>query len=742
MTAKPRFAGRARAALAAATLSMLLAACGGGSDSPPPPPTELPTVLQVTGPVDNNALGAPVSFSTNVVTQSSGVRYDWQFGDGGSSTLATPSHDYARAGVYTVQLTVTNEVGASRTTSAIVYVADTEVVRGKQCSGTQNTGWCWQRPLPQGNTLSHYFYASDTHGWAVGELGTVMATIDGGVTWQRQYSGTEMSLSKAVFVDTQVGWVVGTSGQLLKTNNGGATWTAVSYGQSEMPASIGASDANNAWVVNPWSSGVWVTRDGGSRWSRVQAENQGVQTYVPINGNEMWAMSWSNLLRTTDGGTTWTSMPLPASEAGLYRSFSSLYAVDMSHAWLKGYESGYVNGTYVSRAVALKTSDGGNSWQAFSTDSNIAYYTKFFDANTGFAWGYYGNAAMRTNDGGASWQTLTLPQTSSSYYSEFQALSAQQLVIKDSAGRAYRSSDSGATWVERTAGGATAPWLTSVWFFDSREGMATGVDGSASRTMDGGQTWTTTPAQSRIGWRRLQFRPSGTGWLISDNGGIYRSTDKGRSWFAPAPQSAPSTPSVSDFHFISDQEGWAVTPYAWSAQASVFHTVDGGASWQPMAGSAALSGFVGVRFADATHGIAVGPAGYAAVTTDGGVTWDPRATGVSSMLRRVVFIDANTALAVGEYGTIVRSTDRGQTWSRVRSGTNSSLNDVSFVSANVGWAVGEQGVVLVTRDGGQTWAVQTSGASASFSAAFFVDEQTGWLVGTNGSILATATGGR
>ncbi|SEM33806.1 collagenase [Nonomuraea pusilla] len=47
----------------------------------------------------------------------------WDFGDGGSSTAADPSHTYAAAGTYTVKLTVTDDGGATGTTSKQVTVS-------------------------------------------------------------------------------------------------------------------------------------------------------------------------------------------------------------------------------------------------------------------------------------------------------------------------------------------------------------------------------------------------------------------------------------------------------------------------------------------------------------------------------------------------------------------------------------------------------------------------------------------
>ena len=310
------------------------------------------------------------------------------------------------------------------------------------------------------------------------------------------------------------------------------------------------------------------------------------------------------------------------------------------------------------------------------------------------------------------------------------------LIVTDGNGRVYLTTDGGATWNLRGAGGTASAGLNSIWFFDSREGMALAYDGSSVRTTDGGQTWASaTPAVS-FGWRRPQFLADASiGWVVSGSGTISRSTDKGRTWIAPG-----STPlvGVTDFHFIDAQHGWAVSPFGTVGQAALYTSVDGGSSWQSVVGTSTLGGLVSLRFGDLMHGAAIGPAGIAMVTTDGGTTWSPRPTGIASNLRRITFADAMTAVAVGENGAIVR----GRTWTPVASPTANNLNDVRFVSATVGDAAGEFGTLITTHDGGQNWTLASTGVRPALQSVFFVDEQTGWIAGDNGSIMATATGGR
>ena len=62
----------------------------------------------------------PVQFTD--VSQGGPTSWAWDFGDGATSTLASPSHTYADAGTYTVSLTVSNSKGSDTSTQTDVVV--------------------------------------------------------------------------------------------------------------------------------------------------------------------------------------------------------------------------------------------------------------------------------------------------------------------------------------------------------------------------------------------------------------------------------------------------------------------------------------------------------------------------------------------------------------------------------------------------------------------------------------------
>jgi PKD repeat protein len=84
------------------------------------------TVLQpapVAGFAVSSHLGrAPLSVRFTDRTQNSPTGYLWRFGDGGTSTEQSPTHTYNRAGIYIVNLQVTNDGGSDSSSNIVVVL--------------------------------------------------------------------------------------------------------------------------------------------------------------------------------------------------------------------------------------------------------------------------------------------------------------------------------------------------------------------------------------------------------------------------------------------------------------------------------------------------------------------------------------------------------------------------------------------------------------------------------------------
>jgi hypothetical protein len=78
----------------------------------------------------------------------------------------------------------------------------------------------------------------------------------------------------------------------------------------------------------------------------------------------------------------------------------------------------------------------------------------------------------------------------------------------------------------------------------------------------------------------------------------------------------------------------------------------------------------------------VGASGTILGSTDGS-TWTTQTSGTTNTLLGVSFANASDGWAVGVSGTIVATTDGGNTWSAQTSGTTNTLRSVSFAPSVV-----------------------------------------------------------
>ncbi len=136
--------------------------------------------------------------------------------------------------------------------------------------------------------LSAIAFADPDHVWIAGEFGVILASSDGGLTWQSQDSPVQTTLFGIFFADPQHGWAVGLENTLLRTADGGTTWQ-----KQEFEAPWGftltlydiAVRGTYGWAVG--NSGLLLnSTDGGASWHLVK---------VPVEMGSSWLRSVSLL---------------------------------------------------------------------------------------------------------------------------------------------------------------------------------------------------------------------------------------------------------------------------------------------------------------------------------------------------------------------------------------------------------------------------------------------------------------
>jgi PKD repeat protein len=155
-----------------------------------------------------------------------GLSYSWDFGDGGTSTEANPSHEYVTPATYTATLTVTDNEGATATATVSVNVREPNLPPIVTATGTPTSG---KEPL----TVSF------------SSAGTVDQELDGtvvGYLWDFGDGSPTSSDPNPSHTYTSAGTYTAT---LTATDNDGGTATATvvtNVDPNEAPTAVASAD--------------------------------------------------------------------------------------------------------------------------------------------------------------------------------------------------------------------------------------------------------------------------------------------------------------------------------------------------------------------------------------------------------------------------------------------------------------------------------------------------------------------
>lgn len=261
-----------------------------------------------------------------------------------------------------------------------------------------------------------------------------------------------------------------------------------------------------------------------------------------INENTGWACGeWGTLLKTTNGGNTWNTLPDP--EGGK----SWVHSVYFSPDGLTGWVSTTGGGIF-------KSTNGGASWieqNASNNSSNDMNEIVFVDANTGWACGNSGEMRY-TNDGGTTWTN----QTTNTVYGLY-----EMAFVDENNGWAagllagvWHTSDGGTTWEAQTT---PHSWqdIYGIDFIDANTGYYAGFWGIIAQTTDGGATWEKMTKPTNNTLHNLDAINECTIWAVGDSGDIVHTIDGGVTWNQVE---TGDNNHLKHVMFVNDTTGWAV----------------------------------------------------------------------------------------------------------------------------------------------------------------------------------------
>ena len=240
--------------------AVLIAVLAGCASTPTTPPVVLPDADSLAISPDSAHVEVGGSFRFTVAAfDTAGTSID--------ANLAFTSSDPA---VFTVD-------GTGRVFGEAEGVATLRVASGAARDSAIVTvapavrGWFAQTSNSTGVTLHGvHFRPNGRPGWAVGDAGRIVRTLDGGSEWSIVTSGTSTALQAVWFTSDLEGWAVGVGGTVLRTTNGGTSWTRLTnVGAAEQLNDVHFATRDTGWVVG--ADGVILrTFNRGSSWQRLR----------------------------------------------------------------------------------------------------------------------------------------------------------------------------------------------------------------------------------------------------------------------------------------------------------------------------------------------------------------------------------------------------------------------------------------------------------------------------------------
>ena len=216
--------------------------------------------------------------------------------------------------------------------------------------------------------------------------------------------------------------------------------------------------------------------------------------------------------------------------------------------------------------------------------------------------------------------------------------------------------------------------------------------------------------------------------------------------------------------FVDAQHGWYSGwdgSYDASSQATVWRTVNQGATWKPLTTRSAAFTSGGVwgggffAFATRTTGIWVRASHAVLRTTNAGATWHSvRVAPKWHWLNDASFATSRVGWAcsergsAGEQGSIAKTTNAGATWriqKRFAVSHGTYFLRVSCPNARTCYVLGmdpKGQCVWATADGGKHWTRRRLPGGTYWTSFDFPTAATGWVVGWGGSIAKTVNAGR
>ncbi|MEY1661756.1 WD40/YVTN/BNR-like repeat-containing protein [Isoalcanivorax beigongshangi] len=223
---------------------------------------------------------------------------------------------------------------------------------------------------------------------AVGDRGTVLFSDDDGLQWQRATTPTGVLLTAVCFANDRQGWAVGHDATILATSDGGRSWQLQHQDVGDVIEEVSDDDLDDEdWDDEDWDENSPAEAAAGAPLLDVQCLSARSATAVGAYGLR---------LETADGGLHWqpSSETLPDAEGWhLYQHVLQAGGPDY----------------LVGEKGSLYRRDGVGHWEPLESPYDGTFFGGLASRHHGLlVFGLQGNL-WRSVDSGISWQRVALP---------------------------------------------------------------------------------------------------------------------------------------------------------------------------------------------------------------------------------------------------------------------------------------------------------------------------------------------
>ncbi len=294
--------------------------------------------------------------------------------------------------------------------------------------------------------------------------------------------------------------------QVGEPSGGDTIWTELTSPTSLPLLDIRFWDSDLGWIAG--QAGLLRTTNGGDSWTLFQTADDAEAVFF-ISESEGWACGNDGMiLHSTNGGVGWSPQ-----NSGVGEKLRDIWFADENNGWACGRDG-----------LLIHTTDGGQSWSPQSspaTDDLRGIH--MLDGQTGWIVGSDG-LIMFTSNAGQNWETqLSVPGGEEDEFEAVFALDADRAWAVGGQGRIYATNNGGESWDPQSSGTTVA--LMDVHFRSLDNGWVCGGGGFLAQSSESGSMWHTQTPPVVSTFNSVFFVDGTLGFLVTGDGRIFRRAD-------------------------------------------------------------------------------------------------------------------------------------------------------------------------------------------------------------------------